>query len=102
VSEGARVRLPAVLIAGGGLGVFGSLFADWRTSPIRNFLVLFGALDRLGGFWRLGDRNAWQLYSVAGILLVVLAVLLLGVAAIDRWQLRAAAILPRRPGSSRS
>jgi hypothetical protein len=70
--------------------LFGSLFADWRLSPVRNFLILFGALNRLGGSFILGDRTGWQLYSVADILLAGLAFVLLAAAVIDRWQLRAA------------
>ncbi len=97
MSDRARARLPAVLIAGGGLGLLGSLFADWRTSPFRNFLFLFGALNRVGGLLQ-GDRSAWQLYSIADILLAALAVLLVVVAAIDRWQLRAVAVLPTIAG----
>jgi hypothetical protein len=92
VTVEARSRLATALVVCGALGLLGSLFLEWRISPVHNFLILFGALDRIGGFFA-ADRTGWQLYSVANILLALLTALLLVAAFVRRRPLRAVAAI---------
>jgi hypothetical protein len=60
-----------------------SLFLDWSTRSaraLRDFLIMFGSLDRLGPVLSSFDRTGWQVYPVAGSLLAALAALLVAVA----------------------
>jgi hypothetical protein len=70
-------------------GLFVSLFVDWRSAPGNgNSLVLFGALDRIGGFFASGNRSGWDAYPLASALLAALAVVSLAAALLERHALR--------------
>ncbi len=66
------------LIIAGALLLFGSLFLTWSHQFSRAFLAEWGAAPVLSGVPR--NPTAWQVYSVADVLLVLLAVALPAVA----------------------
>jgi hypothetical protein len=67
-----RVKLAGELITiAGALVLFGSLFLSWSHQFSRGFLAEWGAAPVLAGVPR--DPTAWQLYSVADVLLAMLA-----------------------------
>jgi hypothetical protein len=62
------------LIIAGALLLFGSLFMTWSHQFSRGFLAEWGAAPVLSGVPR--NPTAWQVYSVADVLLALLAVAL--------------------------
>jgi hypothetical protein len=98
VSPRARRLVVAGLIAGGGVGLFISLFLVWRQTG--NVLTLSGASDRLGGRFIAGTApSAWTAYPVASALLAVLAVGLVAAAFLTRRAIRVAAAAGAIAGS---
>jgi hypothetical protein len=81
--EVARVgRLVASVPA---LILFASLFLTWGGNGRANFLVVFGALDRIGGSFKTPpSENAWQAYWVVALALAVLAALIVVAVFVDR------------------
>lgn len=70
----AVARTGRWIAAVGGALLFASLFLTWSRSPYRNLLVVFGAVNRSGGFSAAGTKTAWQAYSVGDVCLAGLAV----------------------------
>jgi hypothetical protein len=78
------------LIVFGGLGLLISLFLTWSHQFSTPFLAQFGSAPELQGIPH--DPTAWQVYSVADVLLAVLAVGLIGVALLGRRTIRVVAL----------
>ena len=78
VSKGAREAISDWLMLLAALILFVSLFLVWSHQFSPAFLTRYGHLSVLAGVPR--DPTAWQVYSVADVLLTVLAVGLLLVA----------------------
>jgi hypothetical protein len=66
------------LIVFGGLGLLISLFLSWSHQFSMPFLAQFGSAPQLRGIPR--DPTAWQVYSIADVLLALVAVALISVA----------------------
>lgn len=83
------------LILVGGLALFGSLFMTWSHQFSSAFLAEWGASVQLRNIPR--DPTAWQVYSIADVLLALLAgafvaIALFGTRRARAWALVAAAI----------
>lgn len=78
MSKGRREAISDTLMLLGAPILLGSLFLPWSHQFSRPFLARFGNSAALQGIPR--DPTAWQLYSVADVLLVLVAGSLLGVA----------------------
>ena len=76
-------RVGRAVVASAGALLFFSLFLPWSGHGRGNFLVLFGAQRRLGGFFENLQQDAWQVYSVADVALAAVAVCLILVAVVD-------------------
>jgi hypothetical protein len=79
------------LIVFGGLGLLISLFLTWSHQFSPAFLGEFGSAPQLQGIPH--DPNAWQLYSVADVLLALLAVGLIVVALVGGRAARLCALV---------
>lgn len=78
MSKGRREATSDTLMLIGAPILLGSLFLSWSHQFSRPFLARFGGSAALQGIPR--DPTAWQLYSIADVLLALVAVSLLGVA----------------------
>ncbi len=78
------------LIVIGALALFVSLFLTWSHQFSPDFLVRFGTADLLRGVPR--DPSAWQVYSVADVILALLAAGLVVVALFGTRQIRLGAL----------
>jgi hypothetical protein len=79
--ESRRGVLPGrVLAVVGAVAVLVSLFLAWGGTGRANVLVLFGAVNRLGDFFKAPSANAWDAYPVAAVALMLLALLVLAAA----------------------
>lgn len=83
------------LILLGGVGLFGSLFLTWSHQFSPAFLAQWGASVQLRNVPR--DPTAWQVYSIADVILALLAACLVAIALFGTrrarfWGLVAAAI----------
>ncbi len=85
-----REALADWLILGGAAVLFVSLFLTWSHQFSPAFLAQFGASDLLRGVPH--DPTAWQVYSIADVLLALLAGGLLAVALFGNRQARVAAL----------
>ena len=86
-----RVRLAGVgTVIAGALLLFGSLFFTWSHQFSKGFLAQWGASPVLSGVPR--NPTAWQVYSVADVLLALLAVALPIVALVGGRRMRLVAI----------
>ncbi len=71
MTKATRARAAVALIAAGGVALFVSLFLTWSATGLNgHVLVAFGALDRLP------KRTGWETYSLADVLMAVLAAML--------------------------
>jgi hypothetical protein len=78
------------LIVFGGLGLLISLFLTWSHQFSVRFLAQFGSAPQLRGIPH--DPTAWQVYSVADLMLGLLAVWLIGVALLGGRTVRMVAL----------
>jgi hypothetical protein len=69
-------------VLGGGVTLFASLFLTWSHQLPNSVLAVAGSSPALRGVP--GDPTAWQVYSVADVLLALLAVALVAVALVGR------------------
>jgi hypothetical protein len=79
------------LIVFGGLGLLISLFLSWSHQFSTPFLAQFGTAPQLQGIPH--DPTAWQVYSVADVILAVLAIGLIGVALLGGRGMRMVALV---------
>jgi hypothetical protein len=79
------------LIVFGGLGLLISLFLTWSHQFSMPFLAQFGSAPQLRGIPP--DPTAWQVYSVADVLLAVLAAALIAVALFGGRSVRVVALV---------
>jgi hypothetical protein len=77
VDKETREALADWLIVGGAVVLFASLFLTWSHQFSQPFLLQFGSSDLLRGVPR--DPTAWQVYSAADVLLMLLALALVAV-----------------------
>jgi hypothetical protein len=77
------------LIVIGAIVLFASLFLTWSHQFSPAFLATFGSSDLLRGVPH--DPSAWQVYSVADVLLALLAIALVAVAMAGTRPIRIAA-----------
>jgi hypothetical protein len=78
------------LIVFGGLGLLISLFLTWSHQFSVPFLAQFGSAPQLRGIPH--DPTAWQVYSLADVMLALLAVSLIGVALLGGRTVRMVAL----------
>jgi hypothetical protein len=78
------------LIVAGALALLASLFLTWSHQFSRAFLTRVGA-DQLQGIPR--DPTAWQIYSIADVLLALLAAALLAAALVAGRRARISALV---------
>jgi hypothetical protein len=78
------------LMAIGAVGLFASLFLTWSHQFSPDFLVRFGTADLLRDVPR--DPNAWRVYSVADVILALLAIGLMAVALFGTRPIRIGAL----------
>jgi hypothetical protein len=69
-------RAGRLTAAAGAVVLFVSLFLTWTAGRAANFLILFGAVNRRGGFFASASRTAWEAYSFADVALAALAVVI--------------------------
>ena len=74
------------MIIAGALLLFGSLFLVWSHQFSKGFLAQWGSSPALAGIPH--DPTAWQLYSIADVLLALLAIALPVVSLIGGWRSR--------------
>ncbi|MBV9310281.1 MAG: hypothetical protein JOZ73_05590 [Solirubrobacterales bacterium] len=86
-----RELLARWLTAVGALALFASLFLTWSHQFSSSFLDRFGASEVLRGVPT--DPTAWQVYSVADVLLALLALALIAVAFAGGRQARIGALV---------
>jgi hypothetical protein len=89
VDKETREALADWLIVGGAVVLFASLFLTWSHQFSQPFLLQFGSSDLLRGVPR--DPTAWQVYSAADVLLMLLALALVAVAMVGTRPVRIAA-----------
>jgi hypothetical protein len=93
VSKEDREVIADWLMVAGGVALFASLFLTWSHQFSRDFL---GRLDRFGAADLLRDvprdPTAWQVYSVADVVLALLAIGLLAVALFGTRPIRIGAL----------
>jgi hypothetical protein len=78
VTAAQRERVADLLILAGAVALFASLFFTWSHQFSPAFLARWGSSSQLSGVPH--DPTAWQVYSVADVLLALLAVALIIVA----------------------
>ena len=89
-----RIGVGARLMAAvGGVVLVVSLFLTWGSTAGDSFLTLSGATNRRGAFFAGMSKSAWEVYSVADIALVVLAVGVIVAVRLDRRRLLLVALL---------
>jgi hypothetical protein len=86
-----RELLADWLIVAGGIALLISLFLSWTHQFGRAFLAQFGSSSQLQGVPH--DPTAWQVYSAADVLLVLLALALVAVALIGGRRSRIGALV---------
>lgn len=95
VSGAVRARSPDALadwlVLAGGAGLFLSLFETWSHQLSRAALSVVGSSPALQGVPR--DPTAWQVYSIADVLLALLAVTLVATALAGSARFRAGAVV---------
>ncbi len=91
VSGARRETLGDWLTIVGAIALLASLFLSWSHQFSPAFLAQWGSSDLLRGVAR--DPSAWQLYSVADVLLAVLAASLVGVALVGKRAVHLVAML---------
>lgn len=91
MSKENREVLADWMIVIGAVALFASLFLTWSHQFSPAFLAEFGSSDLLRGVPH--DPTAWQVYSLADVLLALLAVALVGAAMVGTPGLRMVALV---------
>jgi hypothetical protein len=97
VSSIAYSRVGRWVAAIAGVVLCGSLFLPWSRSAHANTVVLFGAGNRIGGFFDGGSKDASEVYSVADVCLAAVAVGIFAAAVIKRADIRPLILITMLP-----
>jgi hypothetical protein len=86
-------RAGRLIAAAAAAALFISSFLTWGAAGQSNFLVVFGAVNRRGGFFADTSKSAWDAYPVAAAALALLAVVIIVATRLDRVRLLLLALI---------